>query len=325
MKRGLIGIVLAYALAQGSALAQPILTVDNSFPLPGETFVQWLGDSMDPGPAGAEVTWDFTNFQPLDTASFTCLSGNVSTIVGCPLGHPYHRSCDQLAIDLTYVRITDHPWFGYPLGTLPAIHENTLVLQPPMTYEDTVLNHQSLALLNGGCNVFTYVLINEISAADGFGELILPSATLSPVLRIHAISFMADPDSILTEAYFYWSPGVHYPLAIISKKHLNGDPTGWTMRMLDPSLIVGFDENTAERTALTFTPQPVQDFLFIQGGADVGAIGRIDIFDVNGRQVVTNVNVDLRDGIDVHGLSPGLYSLSIACTGQPIRSGRFIK
>ncbi len=304
--------------------AQPVLTVENSLPNVGEVFIEYAGAALSPGGAGPDQVWDLSAFQPADTSVFSFASSTVDSLGECPLICPYGIYGGGYAIAQDPTRIFMGPAIHYPIGTLPLTTECSRMMSFPMEYEDQIEHQYAFRLMFGDC-WDGFFFREETSVADGYGMLSLPFGTYGPVLRVHTMTGSIIPDSLTLHAYRFYLAGTHLPLATIAQGFPHPVDTTWVMRMLDPTSIVGVSEASTEPTGLTFRPQPVQDILFIQGVSDTRPATRVDIFDVSGRQVLANAKVDIRDGLDVGALSPGLYSLRLAFTGQPVRSGRFIK
>lgn len=310
--------------AAGGAWAQPVLTMENSFPVEGDSFMELKGTPLDPGEDGAGQVWDFSAFEPTGTVGFTWSNDVSDSLAGCVLqSHPY-LSCGDYVLSSDPLSVLVTPWFGYPIGTLPTIHEFSVTLRPPLTFGDTVPSQHLFNLLSNGCDGIM-IWRADTSVADGYGTVVLPSGTYGPVLRVHTFSEQANPDADELHSYRYYLPGTHHPLVTIAQGFPTPWDTAWTMSILDPASIVGVGENTADKSELTIRPQPVQDRLFLQDHADARAFVRVEIFDVGGRRRYVQDNMDFDSGIAVDALSPGIYTLRLTCTGQAVRSGRFIK
>ncbi len=82
------------------------------------------------------------------------------------------------------------------------------------------------------------------------------------------------------------------------------------------------DENVgiahALSTPLSVFPNPVNDRLFISDTAGLHPNAMVNVIDATGRIALTNSIALLRDGIDISGLAPGAYTVSM--TGRKAAS-----
>ncbi len=322
MKSVLVAIIFLRVLAQGSALAQPVLTVENSLPTLGESFIELIGPPLEAGAAGAEQTWDFSAFQPTDTAAFSFSTAVTDSFGGCPL----HCSYDLIGGDYTvrndyYPWISVAPWFGY-VGTLPWYLSCSRMLVLPFSFGTTYDSQHVYQVNFGNCDDGSF---DELSIADGYGTVILPFGTYGPVLRVHTITEFIALDAPDLDAYRFYLPGTHHPLVTIAQGFPVPFDTTWTMRMLDQISIVGISEDPLIRGGLILRPQPVQDMLFVQVPDDHHTPAQVMIQDISGRLAHQYDPMDLVDGLDVSGLSPGVYVLCVTRKGSPALSNLFIK
>ena len=308
----------------GTCVAQPVLTVDNSFPLLGESFIELSGTALDPGMPGAGQVWDFSAFQAQDTLMFSCTGPISDSIGGCPLETWVERENGDYVVANDPVSLMVAPWFGFPFGTLPTIVERSITLLPPLAFGDTVLSSHLLRLLNNGCDAF-YVYRSDTSIADGYGTLVLPSGTYGPILRVRSMSGSAVPGEASSEAYRYYLPGTHHPLVTIAQSFPTPLDASWTMRVLDPSSIVGLVDHRSTGATLRIWPQPVQDVLHVVGPLGASGTATWEVLNAEGRLLRQwSAGVD-QVRVDVSFLANGLYVLRVLGSDGVNVSTTFIK
>lgn len=324
MKHAVFIIVLLRAFAQGSALAQPALTVDNSLPALGESFIELIGIPMDAGGSGPDQMWDLSSFQPTDTLAFTYESAADDSIGGCPLQCPYDLIGGDYVVGFDPARISVAPWFGYPLGTLPTTAECSRMTYLPLGFGGTFIHQHMVHLHTSGCGEIV-MWREESSEADAYGSLVLPFGTFGPVLRVHTITGHVAPDGPAMNAYRFYLPGTHHPLVTIAQGFPLPLDTAWSMRMLDPASIVGLPQPTMGCSKITFRPQPVHDVLFVDVPQDLHDVVSVEVLDMSARRMRGYASTALRTGLDVSSLSSGVYVLRISTKGVAALSGWFIK
>lgn len=316
-------IIIALCSVHGALMAQPELTVANSFPIAGDVFTELEGVASGPGGPGAGQVWDFSAFQPTDTFVINYADEVSDSIDGCALACPLDVTSGAYVVAVDPFSVMVAPWFGFPIGSFPIIHEFGIVLEAPMTFEDTVMNLHLYRLLSSGCDGAEFWR-SDTNMADGYGTVVLPFGTYGPVLRVHTVMEQVDPTADPLHAYRFHLPGTHHPLVTIAQGFPEPLDTTWTMRMLDPASIVGMPEEPAIGGLRTW-PQPVQDILFVQTAAVLRDISGLAILDAGGRVVQEHDVRDLHDGLDVRALAPGIYVLRVIRSAAPALSARFIK
>ncbi len=317
-------LLLLGALAVEPSIGQPVLTVGNSVPTSGESFVELVGAAMDPGDAGAGVVWDFTAFVAQDTFGFSYSSPLSDSIGGCPLMSPPDLMGGHLMVGQDPLSVRVEPWFGYPIGTLPVISELAITLIPPMAFGDVVPSTHLLRLMDNGCQSFP-VHRADTSVADAYGALHLPWGTYGPVLRIRTTSEAFAPGAAPLMAYRYYLPGTHHPMVTIAQGFPVYLDTTWTMRVLDPASIVGFVDHQRSGGAFRIWPQPVQDILHVSGPPGPSAQVIWEVLDASGRRLRQWSAIEGQEGVDVSFLSNGLYVLRVLGPDGARLTSTFIK
>ncbi len=305
-------------------IAQPVLTYANSGPIVGTNYQVFIGDSMDPGPAGPDQSWDFSAFMATDTLSFHCVQTDMDSIMGCALEYPYDVGGGHYISAVDHASMMIKLYISYPLGTIPFYIENHRVLEFPMGFGGTFDNQRLFIMdIGAGCDTIRFQS-PEHAEADAHGMVVLPFGTFGPVLRVHLTGAGIMQSDLQDEGYRYYLPGVRYPLVTVAR-NLPGMPlNAWHTYIIDPAFVGMHDQPSTDMDVRIF-PVPARDRIYLQGGVGDRTYQDLVIIDAQGREVDRIARIDPSTGLDVHELAPGVYSLCEGRSGQRSSLGRFIK
>lgn len=300
--------------------AQPVLTYADDAPLADTHFLVFSGPALDPGPAGANAVYDLEDFTAADTA-WTHFYANTGTPFGCPGLDTMNLTGDGICLRLVDTALYGYHC-GYYVGTLPMVGIGARTLmQYPFTFGDAVQDNWGDLLLTGNCSGVD-VFYSDTLEADGYGSLLTPFGTFGPVLRVHTTTTFAFDTVRIQESYQYFLPGVRYPVAKIDVSGSVG--SAWTTRLLDPTT-VGLQDLTGSDPAPVLFPVPALDRLHWKRAEGDPAFGRLLIKDTQGREVGSYHPNEVKDGMDVRDLAPGIYTLFEEAKAKHSFIGRFTK
>lgn len=197
-----------------AAYAQPTLHMADACIVPSENFHESLCDWVDPGAAGANVTWDFSTLAPFSTFTSPWVAPSAGLLAIYPaatvtfsnqsLFQPYQAASDAFRS------------LGYSQGitlTSEVLSDPADELRFPFTYGDTYTDTFS------GWDYFndqqgerdsTAMSGTLTVTADGYGTLILPWGTVQNVLRVHRVRTIPSSAGIVTnDAYYFYGPDLH--------------------------------------------------------------------------------------------------------------------
>jgi hypothetical protein len=189
-------LFLAAVTAGSTVIAQPILTAANSNPVPGNKLFSHISSrvGITKGGSGVGVTWDYHDIEqaslPLDSAIFYSCSdtnhfcGSVSADIATKIG-TWGYKCFNTTTD-KMVEIADvRP------GQDWTYTDSRTVMFYPMSYGtvrvDTFYKSQP-TFGNSTYGIDTFI-------SDGYGTLILPTATFGNALRIHVTNNFTESTS----------------------------------------------------------------------------------------------------------------------------------
>jgi hypothetical protein len=298
-------------------LAQPTIVAGGATPLPGDAVLFQTGDGFTP-----PANW---NGGLEDHASYVSLS-SITTTYDDPAtttngasyptatvaeeypfgGWAYYKDSPGALDILGYVSFfgdlscsADYRYFKYPFT-----YGQTETTSVQCTGHDfgTPFNRTGQVVLSG----------------DGYGSLVLPYGTIGNVLRIKRTSELHElgtdiNNNSLTHEYYYFKPGLRFPLLIVVDDVTNGNPSGFS-QMLDQSM-VGIEEALANSIGMELYPVPASGSVNVRFGA-YGNI-RAEVLDDMGRVVRTSDLGDQAPGIHeaaigLTGLATGLYSVHLS-------------
>jgi hypothetical protein len=222
-------IALACVLAQVALWAQPVLNRDN-FGQIGDVieFKNANTDGIQPGPAGANQSWDFSMLtpngnddppltfkDPSQTNSFSHFPEATLVLEEISEGNVnlsfYKANASEFTL-LGIVGAEDNP------NELIVVYDDTSrVLTFPFGYGDRVEDTFSAQYTSQGVAIsrtgFT------ISEADGYGSLNIPGASFSNTLRFKTVQDITDTFAgisthTITTSYSWVAPGNHWPVLI---------------------------------------------------------------------------------------------------------------
>jgi len=160
--------------------------------------------------------------------------------------------------------------------------------------------------------------------ADGYGDLILPNATITNVLRVKVSEDYGDAIGGVevyhynTDIYMFYKPGVSTPVLSLTHYEQGGNVTNYGNYIDEASLIV--EENKTEK--LSVYPNPFSTSFIVETNS---TDEKIEVFDIIGNLVSTveikgenNIEVSLEDK------ESGIYIVRVS-SATGIREMKLIK
>jgi hypothetical protein len=299
MKQILFSMLLISA-ASSISLAQVTLNAANSNPVQGDVYYMYSWDTtgIRAGAAGANVTWDFTGATDaglIDSSKFyNCSSAICDSFPGSNLfsvsgyGDTTFYTTNSTRFSLNgYQTMFGGVYYSNPQD----------VLRYPFTY-NTVFVDTSRATMPS-------FMVRHWQAdsmiCDGWGTLRLPGRTETGVLRVRNISHTRDTSTEVmaarSESYIWLKPGYHMPILSIYY-----DTSGGSRYLSDVSYFTGTFRSTSVGSVSTITsnlsvfPNPATDNITLSFTSSYGEPESISIFDMTGREVLTQTLTNLNNG-----------------------------
>lgn len=329
-------------LGATNLLGQVVITYNNHAPQIGQNITmkglmsEFTPLEIDPGPAGANQTWNFSTFVGDEETTITFID---------PAQTPFSDSIAGTGINLA-TEFADEEMGGFGFFTVNqegmsinafGILENGIpfsyneydpapkMLAFPFAYQNSYDTYGEIVFSYGD----EFSMVNKEWAtitADAWGTLTNPIGTYNNVLRVktHSIDssftymngqlFMADGYEYLD--YSWYSADHRYLIQSVSGDLIEGEFEAWAVDYLvEESASVG--EKLVSN--LHVYPNPTSDVLYIDN-----ANGQYLLSDVMGRKVI-DINANGNFGqirVDVSGLPEGIYILQEMKNNQIVSSAK---
>lgn len=295
--------------------AQPVLPVGGASVAPGTTVAFQYDLVSSPHPSWSGGTEDHSNLSLNSTGSWV-----YSTAAATPNGASFPTANLAYSSQGLYNYFLDGPGgldiVGYTsfFGSMNC-NPGYRYLKYPFTYNQSETTSANCTGDNFGTpfNRTAQVVLD----GDGYGTLVMPFGTFTNVLRIkrtHSGQDLGQGINVtwLTHEYYYYKPGLSYPLLIIVDDVTNGSASAQTI-MLDPSM-VGVKEALANDIGIEVYPVPATDVIHVRFGASgklmstlIDGAGRI----VWTRDLGSRAPGLYEESFDLAGLASGLYTIRI--------------
>jgi hypothetical protein len=316
----LIYLILLGTATISSSQAQPSLTSANYLAVLGEHFKLKMANYLPPGNAGANQTW---NFSALTTSSNTTLDYLSRSAAPYPANVPA----------ATLVSKSSAGEYQYAQTTTSALkihgayvaaqnmfitYSNSMDIAFPKNYNSTSTDTYKASYTTNGLNfirsgtaTFTY---------DGYGTVITPAGTFTNVVRLKTTDVVRDSASlapgfpyiinITIETYDYIKPGVHHPIARMTKL-TSGTNIQYRGLYLDYAAL-GEEEELAKELELNLFPNPATSVATLQYKLKTPAEVKISLVNMIGEEVLVlkqgNVPAESqKQEIPVGDLPKGVY------------------
>jgi len=226
---------------QLTAVAQPSIS-DGAIPNVGDVLEisSVNAPTLSQGPAGVEITWDFSDLTPVNSQSAQVISAN-----NAPSGSSFSSASIAIeyntGLNVGSTSNITHEFYdaaggsflknGFVTSDLIVAYNNPQTLLPAsLTYNDSHSDDFS-----GTFEVSDQTNIEKVGQitifADAYGSLILPYGTIDDVLRVKITEEYTDKIvgtsvefEYFIETYAWYSPRFAYPLLLISSEVVKDSP-----------------------------------------------------------------------------------------------------
>ncbi len=315
---------------------QTVITYQNHAPQVGQTVTVkylWEPEDVNPGPAGANVTWDFSAFigdeeftsdlvDPAETPFVEYLEGldvNVAVEVLDEEGDNGY-SFLKAAQDQTTMKAFGFMNEGEPL-LFYLVDPSPVLMKYPFAYENSFESYAEYIYEFEGFQMITKEW--STSVADAWGTLTNPVATYNDVLRVKTTSIDSsytymNGELLWAERYDYidfawYSAGKRNPVQTMTGEVYGDDIEFYDLDYLVEELV---SVNELPKNRVKVYPNPASNTLFIENGN-----GQFILSDVTGKKVMDIFN---QEKIDVSNLPEGLYLLQEIINNQAVSSTKVI-
>lgn len=327
-----IAFTFAIAFMAKSLQAQsPVITSANAYLVGDETEIAWCSNPTEPGDAGENVTWDFSNLAEIEEQVFEYVDP-ASTLWDyqfpesnlCGVGqdgyHSYYRVTDDFLIIEGYAQFSDDS----PLDTFKLVYDDVEELIPfPLEYGDTHFDTFEGTTQALG---FAVTFDGEIDfEADGYGTLILPNGTFENVIRYHfsrtQVNTVLGQSSTVTKEQWGWMSADHRFWLCLMETNNDGFGNEDIVWYAKNPLLLSNQEAEVQRISVFPNPKRSGEPVFFD--SDTEGRGLVRVFSIDGRliesfpqQLFTGRNpLEFRSD-----LPSGIYTLTIQLDNQNLAS-----
>ncbi len=302
----------ALCLTAAPALAQPTVT-SASLPQTGTVFTGTYvagTAAVPPGPAGPNVTWDFTTVTPGSTFTVTYAAcpgaAGCSTFPGATLAADAGGSASYYSISPTAQAIR-----GISAGGTPIVYSDPEdYVRVPMVYNGTFTDPFAAQFTNGST---FYRRGTGTNLVDGWGTLKTPGGVFNNCLRVKRTMVYSDSlagfgnaFSYQSTTYMWYSPAIRDYLMVISALTVNGSST--TNSAGYRTGVTAVEDPAASQDFFTVSPNPAADRLAVRwNGADDA---QLTLTDLTGRTLLRAAGHS-GSTLAVDALPRGLYILRV--------------
>lgn len=282
---------------------------------------------MAPGAAGANQTWNFASVGTSSTSTQTMVA---------PSGTPYGSSFSTATVSTispdapgSYGYYNNNASGIFLLGTYSAssnvllVYQNSeQILDLPCSYNTTWTDPFSSNFTTQGYPTARAGTITGI--ADGYGTLIMPFGTVTNVLRVKTVEDFSDVitglysvDYLFTN-YFYYKPGVHFPLVSVFNQTIIIDGQTTTQQSMNwmANSSIGINEAMQNEIGIELFPNPASTYTTVVFNG-TGKAMQMELVDATGRVARSENILGNSPGIQQHtldlaGMTAGIYHLRIS-------------
>ncbi len=323
----IIFTIIAICLTVIGIKAQPIITYAGNASQIGDSYeFSGANGSFDPGPAGANQSWDFSTITPTIFNSVDVVSpGSTPFASDFPESNTaYHYTGDNELYSYGEENTTERLHDGVGFNTGDFIHYTDPVksMEFPFSYTDSYIDSYYTSYTMS--NVETHEHGNVTVTADAWGSVSTPAGVYNNTLRVKSeytytdsMFIMGNFISATTGSYtdYDWYMATSHT-SVISIS-VTADGTSVSYR----SDGVGIDEQTSSLSHIHLYPNPATDKIDIEFTKPLENCTGIFVYNAKGKQVALFTKTVNRYTADISSLSPGIYFV----TAGNSYAGKFIK
>ncbi len=291
--------------------AQPTITSIANSPKIGDLFEYVLTPnySFDVNQSGANQTWDFSaasgnvssyNYTDLASSFEPSTYPSSNLVESVPSAENYYTSSTN--------GITQNGTL-FP-GVVRVIYTDSRdLVRFPMSYTDSYTDNFSGTAENIGASFTADRSGTVVMTADGYGDLILPYATVPNVLRIQIVANYTDmSNGTLVGTYIdsiqlWYNPINNNFLASTTKAYTNGQLTISQAAHMEEFTFVNSLFESEATNELSIFPNPANDVITVSSVTP----STIQIYDITGKMILERKKASVNHEVSITDLSSGIY------------------
>ena len=338
MKKNYIFVIL-FALTTSVVFSQPTITHSGNAPQIGDVYYfSNTDDPIDPGPSGANQSWDFSNINISSTDQATILAPGGTPFAGdfpeCNQVFHYDGTGTYIYYDLTQSEM-NHYGEGFDDNTQLVIHfsDPSKEIEYPFAYNNSFTDsflgsydYEGLTTHTSGTSTVT---------ADAWGSVTTPEDTYNSVLRVKSVRSVTDSvwmadifvyttTTIFTD-YSWHTSSSHTPVMSITV--IDTDMFSDTVAHYTTSSQHVYNPNDGI-SALSVQPNPASNFVKVSFNTPENMTVQLAIVDLTGKLIVNREYALNQPGsqevdLNLDGIRSGLYFIKIT-SGNQIQTKKLI-
>lgn len=332
-----IFILFTMLLGMNLLIAQPVVTSDILLNIGDERKVYYVETEFNPGDAGENITWDFSDLTPMydvlwvaedpadtgldeyfPTADLAFMIPGDDSQESYTDGWIFYNTGEGDEISLLGAILFNITGSNVDTNYFMLNEDPDLLFEFPMTYPDqfmdsvhgtnlVVFQNQQFEVDRSG---------NTTTEVDGYGTLITPEGTFNNVIRVKRTEDLVDlfatiPTFHEIVRYDWYSPDYDYLLyhtenIIIRDAVGNEQSTSAQTYYAEPNPITGIYGKEVE--TFSVHPNPCDEVIFLPADK-VKNSTKVELFNMHGRNVYSDWKQS--EKIDVSLFQPGVYVVVI--------------
>ena len=319
--------IIALWLSTSGLMAQPVITYAGNASQIGDSYAFSGGNgTFDPGPAGANQSWDFsaitaTIFNSVDVVS----PGSTPFASDFPESNTaYHYTGDSELYSYGEENTTErlHDGVGFSSGDLIHYTDPVKNMEFPFSYTDSYADSYYTSYTMS--NVETHEHGNVTVTADAWGSVSTPAGVYNNTLRvkseytaIDSMWVMGTFISVTTNSFtdYDWYTATSHTSVISISVTADGSSVSYRTDG------VGIDEQVSLQSQLHLYPNPATNRINVEFPEKISSNAEVYIYNLAGKQVAQCTKTGSNYSADINTLAPGEYIIKAG----NIYGGKFIK
>ncbi len=288
-------IFILISVLNFSIYAQPVLNASdiNPIDISGNSY-SGFSSTETTGASGANVTWDFSKLELVDSEPFSAKS---------VLKAPFSSSFPSSNFFITFENGSDYDYYNLTNSKMEYLGDSSktsvgviytnpeTILIFPFTYN---------TVFNDTYQIPPFPIFNKSITYDAYGTLILPFETYSNVIRIKEI---IDENV----EYIWIKTNPYYEIMRASIDEFNGSLFFSVVELTNLSI----NENNT-KTQFSIVPNPATNNFTIKNEDFDGKEIFLNVYNILGNQIIKDYKIDSNsENINISNFANGLYITTI--------------
>jgi len=317
--------IAALSLIGNSLQSQTVLTYNAQSVLAGTSHDFIFMENKEEGPAGANVTWDFSDLKPTEK-TLTSHMLNSAALEKADEIKDANVAIEEFGNYFLF-KVTENSIEQYgtvSCNTVIKYDQPFLKLKFPFAYGDIASGNYSG--IQQSANSKVAVLGTYEIKADAYGTLILPgNISIKDVLRVKQTRTIEDKSSKITEITYRWyTDNLRYPLLVVVKyvtsKETYVSQTAMYAHAGDRNKNATLINDLKNEGSFSVYPSPYNDNLTVDYTLAKASNVKIDMYDMSGKLAFVLLHRTMQDAgnhtilvsNEKYKIRPGIYYVQLS-------------